>query len=430
MRTYLQIHSRITRSAAAVVAVVAILIVSAGIQAQVSGSRDSFIPFEQRLPSLVKKLAPSMITIQVASSASGAATSRLGLSSNKAIVVRNIPALVIDSGGYLICAASLLVDNDSMFLKRGQIQYAVERVGIDYRSGMALLRTSAPNLAPVKLADAAPRAGALTLFLRATGSGAIVPLITIASGASQVDGYLEFNGSAATTSVGGAFFDMSGELVAMALGSLENGPSSSRIFAVPSTRIGPILSRLRCCGDRTAGYLGVQVIDTEIRGLDPEMLQPRSQGAVGATRSESIRFASVAEINQRPAAEQVIQATLVTHIEPGSPAERSGLAIADVIFRYNNLPAVSAASLRDFVRGCHPDSVIHLSYLRGSNSYVANVTIGAAPLIGGVDASFMTPVLSVKPGGANSEVDALRSLMKKLERRIGALEDQLDENKR
>ncbi len=427
MRAYHHIHNRITLGVAAVAA---ILIMAAGIQAQVSDERYSFIPFEQRLPNLVRKLTPSMITVQVASSASGAATSQLGLTSNKAIVIRNIPALVIDSGGYLICAASLLVDNDSMFLKRGQIQYAVERVGIDFRSGMALLRTSAPNLPPVKLAEKAPIAGALTLFLRATGPGVIEPLITIASGASQVDGYLEFNGPAATTSVGGAFFDMSGQLVGMALGSLENGPAASRVFAVPSERIGPILSRLRCCGDRSAGYLGVQVIDTEIRGLDPAALRPRSPAAAGAAQSEAIQFASMADLNRRPPPEQVIQAALVTHVEPGSPAERAGLVIADVIYRYNNIPAVSAASLRDFVRGCHPDSVIHLSYLRGSNPHTASVTIGAAALIGAAAAPFITPVSSAKSNGANSEVDALLRLVKKLERRIGALEDQLDDNKR
>lgn len=426
MRADRRIHSLMTLGVAACAA---IFLTASPIQAQVSNEGYSLIPFEQRLQNLVRSLTPSVITIQIASPARGAAASPLGLTSNKTIIVRNIPALVIDSGGYLICAASLLVGADSMFLKRGQIQYTVKSVGIDFRSGMALLKTGAPNLVPVKLAERTPAAGAVTLFLRATGSGSIEPLITIASGASRVDGYLEFNGPVATTSVGGAFFDMSGDLVGMALGSLENGPAGSRVFAVPSERIGPILSRLRCCGDRHAGYLGVRVIDTEIRGLDPALLRLRSPIAANTAQSEAIQFASMAELDRRSPTERVIQAALVTHVEPGSPAERAGLAIADVIYRYNNLPAVSAASLRDFVRGCHPDSVIHLTYLRGSNPHTTAVTISAAPLI--ADAPFVTSASSAGSlGGASSEVKALRRLVQKLERRIGALEDKLDDQKR
>ena len=413
-----------------VAAVSAVLLMAATIHAQVASERPAAIPFERRLQNLVEQLTPSMIAIQVASAASGLAASPLGLTSNTPIIVRNIPAIVIDSGGYLICAASLLVDNDSMSLKRGQIHYAVRRIGIDYRSGMALLQTNAPNLTPAALADNTPAAGAVTLFLRATGHGAVEPRITVASGASRVDGYLEFNGPAATTSIGGAFFNMSGQLVGMALGALENGPGASRVFAVPSERIGPILSRLRCCGDRSAGYLGVQVIDTEIRGLDLALFNSRSPMAAGAFESEGIRFAAMADMNRQRPAEQVIQAALITQVEPGSPADRAGLAVSDVILSYNNLPAISAASLRDFVRGCRPDSIIHLSFLRGPNQQTTTVKICAAPLPGGVDAAFVTPVSAEGANGNSPDVNALRRMVQKMERRIRALEDRLDERKR
>ena len=138
----------------------------------------------------------------------------------------------------------------------------------------------------------------------------------------------------------------------------------------------------------------------------------------------------MAEVRRKSSTQFVIQAALVTHVEPGSPAERAGLAISDVILGYNNQPTVSAASLRDFVRGCRPDSVIHLSYLRGSNPHAASVTISASPYFGGANSPFAIPVSAEDASAANQDVNGLRQQVQQMERRIRALENLLDERER
>jgi len=417
--------------------------------------------FDLQIQRLVQTLSQSLVTVQVASRTSPFQNTVINntiapQSSNgtgRPIYLRNVSAVVVDSGRYLICAAALLSDQDSLWLIRDGQRYPVERRGIDYRSGLALLETTAPNMVPASYETRTPSTGALALFLKTSGPESVEPTLTIASGASTVDGYLEFNGPVGSGTVGGAFFNMDGRLLGLALGSLSSSGSSNRVFVLPVSRIEPIVTRLKCCGDRQAGYLGVQVVNTQIRGLnltprrsygsneantDETQLSPSqvyasrihpSQPLSSQSHSERMHSARMRftadEASQGQASPQsgIVNGALITIVEKGSPAQRAGVKVGDVVYRYDNQLVENASAFRDYVRGCAPDSVISLALLRGNQQLVVSAHLCSAPLqeiaAAGQQAETTGDSLPADLNGYNSLLNRIHQL----EERLQALEN-------
>lgn len=375
--------------------------------------------FDLQIESLVERLAPSLITVQVVTPVNSGA---VGFENADQLFLRNFSAVVIDSSGLLLAAASTTQGEDSMFIVRQGKVYSVWRVGVDYRSGLALLKTGATDLLPAPLASQQPKVGAISLFLRATKSNTVEPIIAISSGNARIKGYLEFNGPVGSETVGGAFFDMSGNLLGYSLGSLSDGSSANRSYAVSASRIEPIVSRLKCCGDRVAGYLGVQAADTEIRGLPRDFASFSRSGRASADQNLRFTALSSESMNTTSSAFFTLHGALITVVEPNSPAAASGLDVGDVIYSYDGQPVISAASLRDYVMGCRPDSVITVDILRNLKKETRTVWLTSMPLRS-LNFSRST-VSAVSAGAADDKLD-VPSLLRRLaemEKRIGTLE--------
>ncbi len=383
---------------------------------------------DMQFQQLVKKLSHSLVAVQVASRTSpfqSEVSPKTAVGSSQPIYLRNVTALAVDSGGYLICAAALLSNQDSLWLIRDGKRYAVERIGIDFRSGLALLKTNAPNLCSATYVPNPSSTGALSLFLKATGSESVEPTLAIASGASSVDGYLEFSGPVGSGTVGGAFFNMDGQFLGLALGSLSASGSSNRVFVLPASRIEPIVTRLKCCGDREAGYLGVQVVGTIIRGLNPNASS--SYGSAKLSTEDLVHFASDNDCSEttqiEPVTDNVTQGALITVVENGSPANKAGLLVGDVVYKYDNQAVESANAFRDYVRGCAPDSIISLNLLRGNQQRKISVRLADAPLNDATPMkirSYEAPAIKTKQG----DYSALLKRIEELEQRLRDLEGQ------
>jgi len=273
----------------------------------------------------------------------------------------------------------------------------------------------------------------LALFLKTAAPESVEPTLTIASGLSTVDGYLEFNGPVGSGTVGGAFFNMDGRLLGLALGSVTTDGSSNRVFVLPSSRIEPIVTRLKCCGDRQAGYLGVQVVNTQIRGLQPELKRMRGANNVAGhspnsyasqSASSQMRFAAHGYISDAPTgAAEITKGALITVVEENSPAQKAGIKVGDVVFQYDNQPVDNADAFRDYVQGCAPDSVISLTFLRGSRQMVVHARLTRAPLqiITGA-AKNLSESRDSLPIDQNS-FNALLNRIHQLEKRLQALEE-------
>jgi len=68
---------------------------------------------------------------------------------------------------------------------------------------------------------------------------------------------------------------------------------------------------------------------------------------------------------------------LVTEVMPGSPADRAGVKVEDIITAVNGRAAESPRELQERVRACRPGDNIRLAWSRGTKRMEANVALGA-----------------------------------------------------
>ncbi|MCH9030858.1 MAG: serine protease [candidate division Zixibacteria bacterium] len=375
--------------------------------------------FDKQVASLVNRLSASIVTIETVSPARGHLMAKTGA---QPVFVNRGSATIIDSSGLLICSAALVAGEDSISLIRDGIHYPVRIVGIDYRTGLALLRAILPNAIPVRMAPEPGQTSSMTLILGRSENGAIEASLGICNG-SFGQGRLIFSGSVGSSGIGGGVFDLSGDLLGMTLGSLIDKRNQSRGLALPVSRITAICSRLRCCGDRQAGYLGVKTIDTKIIGITRRSLAPNivgmTPGLVSNANALSQDYATPGNLIRAS-----ITAPLIVSVDPGSPAELADLQAGDVIYSCDGVTMNSVERLRDFVVGCRPDSVVRFSVLRGDSRISRDVRIVAAPLAQfepGLSNALEPPLLY----DSGPSADSLLMIIESMEYRLRMLEKKL-----
>lgn len=375
--------------------------------------------FDKQVASLVNRLSASIVTIEAVSPARGHSMAKSGA---QPVFVNRGSATIIDTSGLLICSAALVAGEDSISIIRDGIHYPVLVVGIDYRTGLALLQAFLPNAKPVRMATGPHLPGSMTLILGRSEDGAIEASLGICNGAFG-QGRLIFSGSVGSSGIGGGVFNLNGDLLGMTLGSLFDKSNQSRGLALPVSRITAICSRLRCCGDRQAGYLGVRTVDTKISGISRRSLSPDIVGAPSNLVSNAIA-PSQSYATPTNLFTALISAPLIVSIDPGSPAELADLRKGDVIYSCGGLTMSSVEQLRDFVIGCRPDSVVRFSLLRGDSRIIRDVRIVMAPL------SQFEPEISnaLEPPSLyenGPSADSLLRIIESMEYRLKTLENRL-----
>lgn len=143
---------------------------------------------------------------------------------------------------------------------------------------------------------------------------------------------------------GGALLNSAGELIGVnvAIASTSEGAGNIGVgFAVPSNYAKQIIDSIITTGEATHGYIGMNVQDAFENG-----------------------FASGAEI---------------TSIEPGSPADKTGLKPGDIITDVNNLPITSAAQLVATIKQTPPGETVEIKFYRGGETQVTQSQLTEKP---------------------------------------------------
>ncbi|MEX2218473.1 MAG: PDZ domain-containing protein [Phycisphaerales bacterium] len=107
-----------------------------------------------------------------------------------------------------------------------------------------------------------------------------------------------------------------------------------------------------------AALPGCIIVHREIQTTPADSYTSASRTALGVY-TERPDAATAAQLNL-----DRDRAALVTHVVPGSPAEKAGLQRYDVITAVNDQTDVNSGRLRELVRGTRPGDTVKVSYIR------------------------------------------------------------------
>ena len=264
---------------------------------------------------------------------------------------------IISPDGYILTNDHVIKDADKIIVRLNNRQeFEAKVVGSDTRSDVALLKIDAKNLPTVTIGhssklkvgewvlaigspfdfDHSVTAGIVSALGRSLPNENYVPFI-------QTDVAINPGNS------GGPLFNMGGEVVGI------NSQIYSRTggfmglsFTIPIDLAMDVVDQLRNKGSVTRGWLGVLIQDVT-RDLAESFGMDRPGGA------------------------------LVAQVLPGSPAEKAGIKVGDVILEFNNTSINDSASLPPIVGRMQVGQEAAMKILRDGKSKLVKIRIGELP---------------------------------------------------
>jgi serine protease Do len=289
---------------------------------------------------------------------------------------------IISHDGYILTNAHVVADADDVIVRlTDKREFKTKVVGIDQRSDIALLKIAASHLPVVSIGDSSKvdvgewvvaigspfgftnsvSQGIVSAKERSLPGGDVVPFI-------QTDVPINPGNS------GGPLFNLSGEVIGINSQIYSrSGGYMGLSFAIPIDVAMKVKEDLLKHGSVKRGWLGVSIQD------------------VGAEHAQSFSLPKPAGV-------------LVASVENGTPAERAGLQIGDIILRFNGKELSSAGELVRAVSDAVPGSKAKLDVWRDKSSIEIVVSLGDASAVS------QPKIAQVKQG----EVDKLGMTVRKL----------------
>ncbi|WP_395744392.1 Do family serine endopeptidase [Prosthecobacter sp.] len=280
--------------------------------------------------------------------------------------------MIITTDGYIITnnhvvadAKKIEVDVDDNGATKS---YKAEVIGTDPLTDVALIKIDATGLKPATLGDSSKlrvgdivlAAGAPMELSRSVTQGIVSALGRSNEGivgkgngrGGRVQGYEDFiqtDASINPGNSGGPLVDGMGRVVGISTAILSRTGMNAGIgFAIPINMALHIVEDLLDDGAVQRGFLGVQIADID-NNLAERLGLKEHGGAV------------------------------VMMVGAGSPAEKAGIQLEDVIVAINGQRVDSSSRLRLIVSGTKPGSQIPIDVMRGGKRLTVNATLEALP---------------------------------------------------
>jgi S1-C subfamily serine protease len=230
--------------------------------------------------------------------------------------------------------------------------HVAQLVGRDPASDLALLRVPGLGGAPARPAPTPARLGQFVLAVGRPGGRELMASVGIVSAlggpvrtrGGMLEQYIQTDATPYPGFSGGPLVDGRG----VVLGVLTTGLAGGAALAVPvavAWRIGDLLARQ---GYVARGWLGI--------GSQPVRI-PAAQRAGGARE----------------------RGLLVVEIAPGSPAERAGLLVGDIVIALDGATVGDADDLQALLVGDRVGRAVSIEVLRGGSLAALEVTIAQRP---------------------------------------------------
>ncbi|MCH8026506.1 MAG: serine protease [candidate division Zixibacteria bacterium] len=326
------------------------------ISADSKAADSSLAPLESGLFKLISRLSQSVVTIEA--SKSRVEPSPIGPAS-LGIVKIIASGVVFDSLGHIIVAASSVTGRDKLYVVYGGFKISARLIGVDYQTGLALIKSARPIGRAVEALENYRCAGQLVIAVGNSYGLHASPSLGFCAGARD-DGSLQFSAAITSGSIGGGLFDLSGRLIGAIIGGIGSGERTEAGLAVPASEIPAIVEHLIKHGDRRAGYLGVTIGEIEIS-------PPLEIGSVNSMISgQTSGFSRLIE-----------QSAVITEVVQFSPAARARLRQGDLIISVNGEQIHSALEFVYRIKRARSGSILRLELIRQNELIYADVEIGS-----------------------------------------------------
>ena len=264
---------------------------------------------------------------------------------------------IISTDGYILTNAHVVEAADEINVKlNDKREFKAKVIGSDKRTDIALIKIEATGLPAVKFGD--PNRLKVGEWVIAIGSpfgfeNSVTAGIVSAKGRSLPQEnfvpFIQTDAAVNPGNSGGPLFNMRGEVVGI------NSQIYSRTggfmglsFSIPIDVANDIATQLKTGGKVTRGRIGV-VIQPVTRELAESFGLPKPAGA------------------------------LVSSVEKGSPAEKAGIEVGDVILKFNGRDVTSSEDLPRLVGSTKPGAKAAVQLMRNKATREVALVVGEMP---------------------------------------------------
>ena len=263
---------------------------------------------------------------------------------------------IVDDEGYIVTNNHVIEGADRVTVRLvDEREFEAEVVGYDEQTDLALLKIDADDLTVSEFGDSDDaRVGDWVVAIGnpfGLGGTATVGIVSargrdIQSG--PYDDYLQIDAPINRGNSGGPVFNTEGEVVGVNTAIFSpNGGSVGIGFAIPANMVSDIVEELKDSGAVDRGWLGVS-----LQNIDEEM-------------------AATLELPST-------NGSLVAEVVKGSPAEKAGIEVGDVITEFDGASVDDGRELSRLVGGSDSGEKVAVTVLRGDKEVEINVQLGDA----------------------------------------------------
>lgn len=292
---------------------------------------------------------------------------------------------IVSDDGYILTNNHVVEGADEISVRLSDHrEYTAVVVGTDPRSDLALLKVDAKGLPELTFANSDNlKVGEWVLAIGSpfgldfTASAGIVSAIGRSIPTERNENYVPFIQTDVAINPGnsgGPLFNLDGKVVGInSQIYTRSGGSIGLSFAIPSNVAVDVIEQLKNKGRVDRGWLGVAIQEVD-RDLAQSFGLSRPSGA------------------------------LIQQIEPGSPADKSGLQVGDVILKFAGKNIEKSGDLPHVVGSVAPGKSVPVELMRAGKKVTTKVTVGQ---LNGGDQSEVASTGTIKGDRLGLIVDAL-----------------------
>jgi len=237
-------------------------------------------------------------------------------------------------------------------------QYKARVVGTAPKTDLAVLKVDATNLPAITIADSSKvQVGDYALAIGDPfGVGETVTMGIVSAtgrtnlGIEDYEDFIQTDAPINPGNSGGALVNDRGELIGINTAILSHGSGGNEGvgFAIPTNLARNIMDQIVSNGKVTRAYMGAY-----IQGVSPELAKAFGEAAP--------------------------RGALVGDVEPGSPAQKSGLEKGDIVVALDGKPITDSNQLRMSISMMAPGTTANLKVWRNGSEHDIAVKLGELP---------------------------------------------------